>query len=88
MARQGVVLDHVLASKWMPGFAFSYAVAGFIPALRSRTKAGGPPGTRPRREAAIVTSAAGRMVGGGAWSLAGSAETPRPQGASNPGPPD
>ena len=88
VACQGVVLDPPLAFMGMPGFAFSYAVAGFNLVLRSRTKPGGSPGARTRRETAIVTSAAGRMGGGGVWSLAGSAVTPRPQGASNPGPPD
>jgi len=38
-----------------------------------------------RRETAIVTSAAERMGGSGIWSLAGSAETRRPKGTSNPG---
>jgi len=30
MACQGVVLDQVLASEGMPGFAFGYAVAAFV----------------------------------------------------------
>jgi len=41
---QGRVLDQVPTSKGMPGFAFGYAVAGFVPDQGSRTKPGGADG--------------------------------------------
>jgi len=41
LAYQGVVLNPVKTWMGMPGFAFGYAVAGFVPNQGLRTKPGG-----------------------------------------------
>ena len=64
-----------------------YAVTIFVQTLFEQILVGRP-GLDLGERQPLVTGAAGRMDGGGVWSLAGSAETPRPKAASNPGPPD
>jgi len=72
----------------MPGFAKSYAVAGFDLSLRRErslvSRAGFDHGEKQRP----MALAAGRMGGGGLEPSAGSDGTPRPKGASNQRPPD
>jgi len=77
---QGVVLDRVLASVGMPGFACSYAVTNIDLSRGLRSILGGPPGIRPRRRQRFVVQ--GSSEGGAHEPLAGGGASPRPQGAS------
>jgi len=70
--RQGVVLDLLLASKGMSGFAYSYAVAGYVLSLGRERSLVGRPGLdlgerRPSWPAPL-----------GGWSEAASGHWPDP----------
>ena len=66
-----------------PGFAFNYAVAVFVQTLSEQIVVG-----RPGLELADGSDMWSRPGIAGHRPLAGGGESPRPQGASNPGPPD
>jgi len=65
----------------MPGFALSYAVAGFVLDKWSRTKPGGSPGARTRRRQRFVVEAGDRRPSTTSWRRGEAA----PAGREQPG---
>jgi len=65
VACPGEVLDPTVDVRERSGFARSYAGTGSVLSQWSRTKPGGAPGTRPRRETAASRRCRKGRVGGG-----------------------